>query len=266
MKNDGNEAPFVTREVDGPVATVTLNRPDQHNAFDDVMMAQLTEAFLELGADDAVRVIVLAAAGRSFSAGADLNWMKRMVDYSFEENVADAALLADMLEAIHGAPKPVLARVQGAAFGGGVGLVAACDIALGTKRASFCLSEVRLGIIPAVISPFLLERMGATASRRYSLTAERFFAEEAHRVGLLAGVYPDDAALDDAIQELARTLVQNSPAALAACKRLWDTVTAKEPDACRYETTKRIAEIRVSPEGQEGLNAFLSKETPSWRE
>ena len=263
--DDRNGGAFVRCAIDGPVATVTLNRPELHNAFDDTMMAQLTAAFRELGADDAVRVIVLAAAGRSFSAGADLNWMKRMVDYSYEENVADAALLADMLEAIHGAPKPVIGRVQGAAFGGGVGLVAACDIALGTERASFCLSEVKLGIIPAVISPYLLERMGATASRRYSLTAERFFAAEALRVGLLAGVYPDEAALDEAVATLAEQLIQNRPAALAACKLLWDAVAAAEPDSCRGETTKRIARIRVSPEGQEGLNAFLGKKTPSWR-
>jgi methylglutaconyl-CoA hydratase len=257
---------FVTRSVEGAVATVTLNRPDLHNAFDDAMMAQLTGAFRELGADDGVRVIVLAAAGRSFSAGADLNWMKRMVGYGVEENVADATLLADMLEAIHGAPKPVIGRVQGAAFGGGVGLVAACDIALGTERASFCLSEVKLGIIPAVISPYLLERIGATAARRYSLTAERFGAAEALRVGLLAGVHADEASLDAAIAEVAGLLLQNGPAALAACKELWDAIAAVAPADRSAETAERIARIRVSPEGQEGLGAFLAKRKPSWIE
>ena len=257
---------FVARDIDGPVATVTLNRPDLHNAFDDAMMAQLTEAFRELGQNDGVRIIILAAAGRSFSAGADLNWMKRMAGYSFEENLADAGLLADMLAAIHAAPKPVIGRVQGAAFGGGVGLVSACDIALGTAAASFCLSEVRLGIIPAVISPYLLDRIGSTAARRYSLTAERFGAEEALRVGLLAGVYPDEAALDAAIDELCAALVKNSPAALAACKELLDAVSAAAPAGRGAETARRIAEIRVSAEGQEGLNAFLQKRPPSWIE
>ena len=255
---------FVTRTQDGPVATVTLDRPELHNAFDDTMIAQLAATFHELAADASVRVIVLAAAGRSFSAGADLRWMKRMVDYSYEENVADAEALADMLEAIHGAPQPVIARVQGAAFGGGVGLVAACDIALGTARASFSLSEVKLGIIPAVISPYLLERMGPTAARRYSLTAERFDAAEALRVGLLAGVYPDEETLDAAIAEKNELLVKNSPAALAACKSLWDAVAAAAPATRSAETARRIAAIRVSPEGQEGLNAFLTKRTPGW--
>ena len=257
-------ASHVSRSTAGAVATVTLDRPELHNAFDDTMMAQLAAAFRELGADDSVRVIVLAARGRSFSAGADLNWMKRMVGYSYDENVADAALLADMLESIHGAPKPVIGRVQGAAFGGGVGLVAACDIALGTARASFCLSEVKLGIIPAVISPYLLERIGATAARRYSLTAERFDAAEALRMGLLAGVCADEHELDAAIGELCAALAKNGPAALAACKSLWDAVAAAPPDSCREETARRIAAIRVSPEGQEGLSAFLAKRTPSW--
>ncbi len=250
----------------GVLARVTLNRPELHNAFDDLLMAELTQAFVELSADDAVRVIVLAAAGRSFSAGADLNWMKRMAGYSYEENFADAKLLSDMLDAIHAAPKPVIARVQGAAFGGGVGLVAACDIALGTERASFCLSEVKLGIIPAVISPYLVERIGSAAARRYSLTAERFGAGEALRLGLLAGVSEGEADLDEDIAALCELLMKNGPAALAACKDLYDAVSAAPPADRREETARRIAEIRVSAEGQEGLNAFLDKKSPNWIE
>ncbi len=256
----------LTCRAEGRVATVTLNRPELHNAFDDVLMAELTTTFRELGRDEAVRVIVLAAAGRSFSAGADLNWMKRMAGYSFEENVADAKLLSDMLEAIHGAPKPVIGRVQGAAFGGGVGLVAACDIALGTERASFCLSEVKLGIIPAVISPYLVDRIGGAAARRYSLTAERFGAGEALRLGLLAGVSDDEEDLDADIAALCELLLKNGPAALAACKSLYDAIGAASPAQQRDETARRIAEIRVSAEGQEGLNAFLDKKSPNWIE
>jgi len=246
------------------VATVTLNRPELHNAFDDALMQALTARFRALAADRSVRVIVLAAAGKSFSAGADLVWMKRMAGYSYAENLADAGLLGDMLDAIHAAPQPVIARVQGAAFGGGVGLVAACDIALGTERASFCLSEVKLGIVPAMISPYLVQRIGPGAARRYSLTAERFDAATAQRLGLLAEVYPDEAALDAALADLCARLEQNSPAALAACKGLYDAV-AGAPAALRAETQRRIAEIRVSPEGQEGIAAFLAKRPPNWQ-
>jgi methylglutaconyl-CoA hydratase len=246
------------------VATVTLNRPELHNAFDDDLMRALTARFRALAADASVRVIVLAAAGKSFSAGADLAWMKRMAGYSYAENLADAGLLGDMLEAIHAAPMPVVARVQGAAFGGGVGLVAACDIALGTAQASFCLSEVKLGIVPAMISPYLVARIGPGAARRYSLTAERFDAATAQRLGLLAEVYPDEAALDAGLAALCAQLKQNGPAALAACKALYDAV-AGTPATHREETQRRIAEIRVSPEGQEGIAAFLAKRSPNWQ-
>lgn len=261
-----SKSEHITRKVYGSVGTLTMNRPDQHNAFDDVIIAELTAAFREFGQNDAVRVIVLAAAGRSFSAGADLNWMKRMAAYSHEENMADARGLADMLGAIALAPKPVIARVQGAAFGGGVGLVAACDIALGTERASFSLSEVKLGIIPAVISPYLLERIGPGPSRRFSLTAERFGAAEALRVGLLSEVHPDEEALDAAIADLTALILKNGPAALAACKELWRAVAAAAPEDRRDETARRIAAIRASDEGQEGLAAFLEKRTPNWIE
>lgn len=250
---------------EGGVATVTLDRPEQHNAFDDALMQALTARFRALAADGAVRVIVLAAAGKSFSAGADLGWMRRMAGYSHAENLADAGLLGDMLEAIHGAPQPVLARVQGAAFGGGVGLVAACDIALATERASFCLSEVKLGLVPAMISPYLVQRIGPGAARRYSLTAERFDAATALRLGLVAEVYADEAALDAGLAALCAQLLQNGPAALAACKSLYDAV-AGQPARLREETQRRIAEIRVSTEGQEGLAAFLAKRPPKWQE
>lgn len=256
----------VTRKVYGSVGTITMNRPDQHNAFDDAIISELTEAFREFGQNNTVRAVVLRAEGRSFSAGADLNWMKRMAGYSYEENMADAGALADMLAAIANAPKPVIARVQGAAFGGGVGLVAACDIALGTERASFCLSEVKLGLVPAVISPYLLERIGPGPARRFSLTAERFGAAEALRVGLLGAVYEDEETLDQAIADLTALILKNGPAALAACKELWRAVAAAPVEQRAVETARRIAEIRVSEEGQEGLAAFLEKRTPSWIE
>ena len=258
-------ADVILQRVEAGVATVTLNRPELHNAFDDRMMAALTASFRALADDRRVRVIVLAAAGRSFSAGADMHWMKRMAGYSYEENLADAGLAADMFEAIAGAPQPVIARVQGAAFGGGVGLVAACDLALAVERASFCLSEVKLGIVPSMISPYLVARMGAGPSRRYALTAERFDATTARRLGLIAEIYPVEPAMDAAIADLTAQLKRNSPGALAACKALWNAV-AGDPRAHREETLRRIAEIRVSPEGQEGLAAFLTKRTPNWIE
>src|SRR5690606_19141727 len=174
----------------GGVATVTLNRPDRHNAFDDALIAALTQVLRELDADDSVTVVVLAGAGKSFSAGADLNWMRRMADYGREENLADAEALAALMETLNGLDKPTIARVQGAAFGGGVGLVACCDIAIAADTASFCLSEVRLGLIPAVISPYVVTAIGERAARRYFVTAERFDAREAHRLGLVHEVVP----------------------------------------------------------------------------
>jgi methylglutaconyl-CoA hydratase len=250
--------------VQGAVATVLMDRPDVHNAFDDRLIAELTAVFGRLGADPAARVIVLAASGRSFSAGADLNWMKRMAAYSGDENVADARGLAGLMRTIERLPKPVIARVQGAAFGGGVGLVACCDIAVAAREAVFCLSEVRLGLIPAVISPYVVRAIGARAARRYFLTAERFGAEEACRLGLVHQV-TDAAALDAAVSALCAQLLKGGPVALGSAKDLIFAVSDRPVDnAVVEDTARRIAAQRAGAEGREGVAAFLEKRPPSW--
>ena len=250
-------ADFVRQVVEDSVATVTLCRADVHNAFNDQMVAEITETFRGAATDDAVRVVVLAGEGKSFCAGADLAWMQRMVDYTFDENVADAMELAVMLRAIRTCPKPVIARVHGAVFGGGVGLVAACDIAVALQAAKFCLSEVKLGLAPAVISPLLLEKIGVSAARRYALTAERFDAEEARRIGLVHEVADDVDALDARIRQFANDLLEGKPQAQAATKQVLQDVAGLLVDDVADLTARRIAELRVSTEGQEGLRAFL---------
>ncbi|MBC7963936.1 MAG: enoyl-CoA hydratase/isomerase family protein, partial [Steroidobacteraceae bacterium] len=202
------------------VVTLTMNRPELHNAFDDRLIATLTDALRQLAADPAVRVLLLAASGKSFSAGADLNWMRRMADYSHEQNLADAAALAELMRTLDSLPKPTIALVQGAAYGGGVGLAACCDIVLATARASFCLSEVRLGLIPAVISPYVVAAIGSRAARRYFLTAETFDALEAQRIGLVHEVVADQDELTVVAERLTVQLLKNGPAALSAAKSL----------------------------------------------
>jgi len=224
----------------------------------------MTAAFGTLGQTADVRAVVLRSEGKSFCAGADVNWMKRMVDFSFEENVQDANILADMLRTIRECPKPVIARVHGAAIGGGVGLVAACDIAVAVPSAIFCLSEVKLGIIPAVISPYVVEKIGMGAMRRYALTAERFDAAEARRIDLIHEVVADAAAMDGWLDARCKDLAANGPEALAMCKQLLREVSAADWDRRQTITTRRIAERRVSPEGQEGLKSFLEKRPPRW--
>ncbi len=246
------------------VATIKLARPELHNAFNEVMIAEITDAFRELSKRDDVRAIVLAGEGKSFSAGGDINWMKKMVGYTFEENVKDANAMADMLRAIRECPKPVIARVQGNAFGGGVGLTAACDIAVALESAVFCLSEVKLGIVPAVISPFVLEKIGPGQMRRYGLTAERFSATEARRIGLVHEVFAIEAQMDEWIAQTCNILKSNGPKALAAAKQIFTEVAGTPWDKVQDRTTRTIAELRASPEGQEGLRAFLEKRSPNW--
>jgi methylglutaconyl-CoA hydratase len=212
-----------------------------------------------------VRLVVLAASGQSFSAGADLNWMRRMADYSYQQNLADALALAELMRTLNNLAKPTIAKVQGPAYGGGVGLVACCDIAVASETASFSLSEVRLGLIPAVISPYVVNAIGERQARRYFLSAERFGAREAQRIGLVHEVVAAEE-LDGAVARLLDTLAGNSPAAMAAAKDLARAVSRGPIDATMIEdTARRIAEIRASPEGREGLNAFLDKRKPSWR-
>ena len=257
---------FVTTVMATPgVATVTLDNPDKHNAFDDKIIAELTQAFVNVDKDSSARVMVLASNGRNFSAGGDLNWMKRMASYSHEENMQDARALANLLKVLNCMSKPTIARIQGAAFGGAVGLVSCCDIAIATERASFSLSEVKIGLMPATISPYVVAAMGQRASRRYFATAERFSADEALRLGLVSQVVAEEGALDAAVASLVGRLLANSPAAMAASKQLVFEVAGQVIDEALIDMTcQRIADIRVSPEGQEGLSAFLEKRSPNW--
>jgi len=248
----------------GLIARVTLSRPDLHNAFNEIMIQELHEVFTGFNKQSPVRAVVLQGESRSFCAGADLNWMKKMVDYTFEQNVEDAHALASMLRAIHDCPRPVIARVHGAAFGGGVGLLAACDIAVAVETATFCLSEVKLGLLPAVISPFVLKKISPGNAHRYFLTAERFTAAEALRIGLIHEVAPDIETLDARIDAVLDTLLLNGPDAVAQCKVLIEQVCHTEWSRAVDITTKLIAERRSSREGQEGMKAFLEKREPNW--
>lgn len=246
------------------VATVTLNRPELRNAFNEHAIAELALAFDELGRNEMVRAIVLAANGPSFCAGADLNWMKKMAGYSHEENHDDALRLADMLRTIYLCPKPTVARVQGDCYAGGMGLVAACDIVVAVDTAGFCLSEVKLGLIPATISPYVIKAMGEQAARRYFLTAERFDAAEAHRIGFAHEVVSADA-LDATVAGIVKALVNNSPNAVRQAKTLVrEIVGTTVDDALLADTASRIAAIRASLEGREGVASFLEKRKPTW--
>jgi methylglutaconyl-CoA hydratase len=246
------------------VATVTLDRPDVRNAFNEATIAELALAFDELGRDEDVRAIVLAANGTAFCAGGDLNWMKQMAGYSDAENLADAARLADMLRTIYLCPKPVVAKIQGDCYAGGMGLVAACDIAVAVDGANFCLSEVKLGLIPATISPYVIKAMGENAARRYFLTAERFSAAEAHRIGFVHELVKADD-LDTAVASIVKALVNNSPNAVKEAKVLVRDVVGRPVDnALLADSAERIAAIRASSEGREGVASFLEKRKPSW--
>lgn len=249
------------------VSTLTLNRADKHNAFDDALIAGLTAALQGLADSTQTRVLILAARGKSFCAGADLGWMQHMAAYSEIENLADAEALATLMHTLDTLPVPTIARVQGAAFGGGVGLVACCDMALATARASFCLSEVKLGLTPATISPYVVRAMGARACRRYFQSAERFTASTAMTLGLLSDVLDDESSLDEAVNTLCDMLLANGPVAMREAKRLIDDVAGQPiDDALRKETSRRIATQRISPEGQEGLGAFFDKRPPAWQD
>lgn len=250
--------------IDGKLATVTLNRPDVRNAFNETTITELALAFDELGRRDEVRAIVLAANGAAFCAGADLNWMKKMAGYSDAENLEDATRLADMLRTIYLCPKPVIAKVQGDCYAGGMGLVAACDIAVAVEEANFCLSEVKLGLIPATISPYVIKAMGENAARRYFVTAERFSAGEAHRIGFVHELVPA-AELDEKVAAIAKALVANSPNAVAEAKKLVRDIAGKDvTDALLLDSAERIAKIRASLEGREGVASFLEKRKPTW--
>ena len=258
------EDPVITEIEASGRATLTLNRPEVHNAFNEDLIGRLGAEFASLGRDDDVRVVVVAARGKSFSAGADLNWMQRTAAYSPGENLADAKTFATMLKVLYRLPKPTIAQVQGAAYGGGVGLVAACDIAIAAEGAVFSFSEVKLGLIPAMISPFAVAAIGPRQARRYFLTAERFDAEEARRLGLVHMVVPA-IELDAAVGRLVGLILANGPASLAAAKDLIASVMARPiDDAVLEDAAGRIAAIRATAEGKEGVAAFLEKRRPYW--
>jgi methylglutaconyl-CoA hydratase len=249
----------------GQVATVTLNRPEVFNAFNEVAIEELADCVRVLGDRDELRVIVLAARGKCFSAGADLDWMRRMAELSYQANFDDAYRLAAMLRTIYTCPKPVIARVQGDAFGGGVGLISASDIAVAVESASFSLSEVKLGLIPATISPYVIRAIGARAARRYFVTAERFAAVEAHRIGLVHIVATADQ-LDPTVQSIVAAISQNGPQAITKTKQLIHDIDGQLlSEEVLRDTAERIAQIRASAEAREGVRAFLEKRSPAWR-
>jgi methylglutaconyl-CoA hydratase len=259
-----SEGLFAIERRAGGVVWITLDRPEIHNAFDDRLIAALTRELAALGADPAVRALVLTGRGKSFSAGADLNWMRRSAAYGEAENLADARALAALLSSLNGLPKPTVARVNGAALGGGVGLIACCDVVVASETAIFGTTEVRLGIIPAVIGPYVVAAIGPRQARRLMLTAERIDAAEARRIGLVHEVVAADG-LDAAVGRVLDDLARGGPAAIAAAKQLVQDLAARPitPEVGE-ETARRIARIRASEEGREGVAAFLEKRTPRW--
>jgi methylglutaconyl-CoA hydratase len=246
------------------VCTITLARPDVRNAFNEALIAELKQAFLAAGQDDEVRAVVLAAEGPAFCAGADLHWMRRMAEYTRTQNMADAGELAQMLKTIYECPKPTIAKVQGDVYAGGLGLVAACDMAVSVDSAQFCVSEVKIGLIPATISPYLIRAMGARVAHRYFLTAERFSASKAQALGLVHEVVLSQD-LDAVVNQWVSAIGLASPCALKACKQLLQDVAHQEIDDVLIEkTVAGIADIRASREGKEGVQAFLQKRSPAW--
>ncbi len=249
--------------VEGGVATITLARPKVKNAFNDVMLDELLEAYGALEDDPEVRVVVLTGEGDSFCAGADLNYMKHTANFTFDENFADAMKISDVMEKIHTLAKPTVARVNGYAIGGGAGLMAANDVVIASKEAVVSLSEVKIGLVPACISPYVIMRAGPAACREFFLTGERMKAKKAHRLGLVNDVVDDDK-LDEEIEKIAKRLVSSGPEALKVCKSLLDHVSEMPLSEAKAYTAKVIAEVRVSDEGQEGMAAFLEKRKPRW--
>jgi methylglutaconyl-CoA hydratase len=247
------------------VAEVFLNRPEVRNAFNDGVIAELTATFRTLGEDPALRAIVLGGHGKAFCAGADLGWMRAMADYGWDENRADAARLAEMLWTLYSCPVPVVGRIQGDCYAGGVGLAAVCDVLVAAEPAHFCLSEAKLGLLPATIGPYVVKAMGEQAARRWFVTAERFSAAQAQAMGFVHACVAADA-LDAKVGEIVGAIVANGPAAAKACKRLVQDLAGREiTPALRDDTARRIADIRASAEGKEGVQSFLGKRDPAWR-
>ena len=257
---------FTTLElaIDGAVARIWLDRPEMRNAIDDVFIRELGEAFVQAEAAPGVRAVVLGGRGPAFCAGANLNWMKKAAGYTHEQNLEDAAGLPRMLRTLERSRLPVIARIHGDVYAGGMGLVAVCDVAIAADTANFCLSEVKIGLIPATISPYVIRAMGARAAQRYFLTAERFGAAEAHRIGFVHEVVAPDA-LDTKVDEVLRSIAAAGPVAVQESKRLWRDMAGQPiTEALSQDTVERIARMRASDEGREGLRAFLEKRKPNW--
>lgn len=255
----------IVTEIDESVGILTLNKAERHNAFDATLVAEMMQALRDFELDPRVRAIVLSSTGRSFCAGADIQWMKQSASNSAQENLREAREMASLLSTLNGLSKPTIARVQGPAYGSGVGLIAACDIAVATYDAVFAFTEVKLGLIPATIAPFILAAIGERYGRRYMLTAERFSAAEAYRIGLIHEIVPGNDQLDEAIAEIVDSLLKNGPHAQAACKALIRSISGQPiDDTTLEETAQRITEVRSNPEGNEGLTAFMEKRKPNW--
>ncbi|MCP4230904.1 MAG: enoyl-CoA hydratase/isomerase family protein [bacterium] len=251
--------------TDDKIARVTLDRPDVHNAFNLQMLLDLIDAFGKLGDDDGVRVVVLTGEGKSFCAGADLKWMSEIINYSFEQNLEESNTVANLMEAIFLCPKPTIARVNGAAIGGGTGLVAACDIAVAAQSAKLSLSEVKLGLVPACISPYVIRRVGESRARELFLSGERLTGERAAEFGLVNYAVPDDE-LDAKVDDLIGKLLTSGPEAIATCKELLQRVPGAPIPEIKGYTAECIARMRISEEGQEGMAAFFEKRKPDWAE
>ncbi len=251
-------------ELKERVARVSFNRPEVHNAFNDVMIEELLDAFKK-ARDKDIRVVVLTGKGKSFCAGADINWMRRVKDYTYEENLKESLDLAQLFYEIYSLPKPVIARVNGAAIGGGTGFVAVSDIAIASSYAKFSFSEVRIGLVPACISPYVVRKVGEGRARELFLTGERISAQKALELGLVNGV-AEPEELDKRMEEILQNILKCGPSALATCKELLRNVPGMDFERVRRYTAEVIAKLRISEEGQEGMSAFLEKRTPKWVE
>jgi methylglutaconyl-CoA hydratase len=253
----------ISYSLDNKIAKINLARPEVHNAFNEVMIAELTEVFSRISQDDSARVVVLTGNGESFCAGADLNWMKKMINFSYQQNLEDSLKLAELFYLMYSLPKPIIARVNGAAIGGGTGLVAVCDIAIAAEKAKFSLSEVKLGLVPACISPYVIRKVGEGRCREFFLTGERLTAIRALEMGLVNQVVPLES-LDQAVEEKVKQLISSGPKAIAMCKELLKKVPGMNFDEAKTYTADMIASMRIGDEGQEGMNAFLEKRKPKW--
>ena len=253
----------VSVKKDGSVARVSFCRPEIHNAFNDTLIYELTDVFTSLKTDRSLRVIVLTGEGKSFCAGADLNWMRRVKDYSFEKNLEEALALANLFYLIYTTPLPVIGRINGAAIGGGTGFVAVCDIAVAAESARFSFSEVKIGVVPACIGPYVIRKIGEGKAREFFISGERLTAAEAFRIGLVNRVYPD-TGLDDEVNKLVGTVLSSGPHAITMAKELISNIPLMTPEQFRPYTAEMIARLRKSDEGQEGMDAFLNKRKPNW--